>query len=55
MNKAAFNDINLVSLSSCGYVINKGVMIPTHARLINGQTIKVMVDTYSGVIKWYCD
>lgn len=53
LDKAAFNDKNMIVINSCGYVINKGLMTYHGFKLNNGDLVKICVNTSLGEVKWW--
>jgi len=50
-----FNDKNLISLNSCGYVINRGAMVPFGWKIKSGDQLDMLVCTSTNEIKWVCN
>lgn len=55
LGNTTFNDINLISLNSCGFIINRGIINMSNGKIKNGDIIKVVIDTFKGFIRWYCN
>lgn len=45
----------MICLNSCGYVINRGAMIHTTAKIKSGDIIKMQMNLNQGVITWFCN
>ena len=54
MDKLKFNDFGLISIVSCGYVVNRAKMTAFKVPIANGDTIK-MLKNRSGELRWYCN
>ena len=52
INQIKFNDFRLVSINSCGYVINKAKMLTFKSKISIGDTIKMTVDRNKGYVRW---
>ncbi len=50
-----FNDINIISINSCGYVFNRGLMSTFSGRIKSGDVVKMLVSLPLGEIRWYCN
>jgi hypothetical protein len=48
LEKISFNDHNLISFNSCGYIINRGMMIMSNGRIKNGDIVKMIVNIPRG-------
>ena len=52
---AVFNDMNMITINSCGYVVNSGKMTTFNAKIKSGDTLKMVVNTIEGSIRWSCN
>ena len=48
ISKAVFNDLNMISINSCGYVFNCGKMSSFNAKIQSGDAIKMIVSPTQG-------
>jgi len=52
INNLPFNDISIISLNSCGYLVNRGIMTMTNSNIKSGDVIKMLVDRSAGEVRW---
>jgi hypothetical protein len=50
-----FNDLSTISINSCGYVVNKGVMSPFAGRMKTGDVVRMVVSPSIGDVRWFCN
>lgn len=55
LQNLSFNDKNLISLNSCGYVINRGAMVSYSWKIKPGDQLSMLVCTSTNEIKWICN
>lgn len=48
LEKTAFNDVNMISINSCGYIVNCGKMASINAKIQSGDALKMIVSTVQG-------
>jgi hypothetical protein len=55
LEHTSFNDPNLISINSCGYVFNRSLMSTFSGRIKSGDVVKMLVSLPVGEIRWYCN
>ena len=52
---ASFNDSNIVSINSCGYLVNRGLMSTFNGKIKSGDIVRMIVSLPMGEIRWFCN
>ena len=55
MDNIPFNDLNLISINSCGYLINRGRMSTFSGKIKSGDTLRMLINRSLGEVRWYCN
>ena len=55
LDSVPFNDQSLISINSCGYVVNRGKMSVFPGRVRIDDVVKMIVSISSEEVRWFCN